>query len=85
MCTTRRIALQKKKWKAFQFCMIRVKDFKEKDAVENAWEKVAERLDFAENANFIRASSNWEYFQDSCSEQIGALFCVQNSYKILAN
>ena len=48
----------KKKWKAFQFCMIRVKGFKEKDAVENAWEKVAESLDFAENANFIRASSN---------------------------
>ena len=65
--------------------MIRVKGFKEKDAVENAWEKVAESLDFAENANFIRASSNWEYFEDSCSEQIGALFCVQNSYKILAN
>ena len=48
----------KKKWKPFQFCMIRVKGFKEKDAVENAWEKVAESLDFAENANFIRASSN---------------------------
>ena len=48
----------KKKWKAFQFCMIRVKGFKEKDAVENAWEKVAESLDFAENANFIRTSSN---------------------------
>ena len=36
----------------------RVKDFKEKNAVQNAWEKVAESLDFAENGNFIRASSN---------------------------
>ena len=36
----------------------RVKGFKEKDAVQNAWEKVAESLDFAENGNFIGASSN---------------------------
>ena len=36
----------------------RVKGFKEKDAVQNAWEKVAESLNFAENGNFIRASSN---------------------------
>ena len=36
----------------------RVKGFKEKNAVQNAWEKVAESLDFAENGNFIRASSN---------------------------
>ena len=36
----------------------RVKGFKEKDAVQNAWEKVAENLVFAENGNFIRASSN---------------------------
>ena len=60
----------------------RVKGFKEKDAVQNTWEKVAESL---ENGNFIRASSNSEYFEDSCSEKIGALFCVQNSCKILAN
>ena len=32
----------------------RVKGFKEKDAVQNAWEKVAESLDFAENGNFIQ-------------------------------
>ena len=63
----------------------RVKDFKEKDSVQNAWEKVAESLDFAENSNFIRASSNREYFEDSCSKKIGALFCVRNSYNILAN
>ena len=31
----------------------RVKGFKEKDVVQNAWEKVAESLDFAENGNFI--------------------------------
>ena len=36
----------------------RVKGFKEKDAVQNAWGKVAKSLDFAENRNFIRASSN---------------------------
>ena len=36
----------------------RVKGFKEKDAVQNAREKVAESLDFAENGNFIGASSN---------------------------
>ena len=36
----------------------RVKDFKEKDSVQNAWEKVAESLDFAKNSNFIRESSN---------------------------
>ena len=36
----------------------RVKDLKEKDAVQNDWKKVAESLDFTENSNFIRASSN---------------------------
>ena len=36
----------------------RVKGFKEKDAVQNAWEKMAEILDFEENGNFIRASSS---------------------------
>ena len=36
----------------------RVKVFKEKDSVQNAWEKVAESLQFAENSNFIRESSN---------------------------
>ena len=36
----------------------RVKGFKEKDAVQNGREKVAESLDFAENGIFIRASSN---------------------------
>ena len=36
----------------------RVKDFEEKDAVQSVWEKVTESLDFAENGNFIRASSN---------------------------
>ena len=36
----------------------RVKGFKGKDAVQKAWEKVAESLDFAENGHFIRASSN---------------------------
>ena len=35
-----------------------VKGFKEKDAAQNAWKKVAESLDFAENGNLIRASSN---------------------------
>ena len=63
----------------------RVRGFKEKDSVKNAWEKVAESLNFTENSNFIRASSNREYFEDSCSKKIGALFCVRNSYKILAN
>ena len=63
----------------------RVKGFNEKNAVQNAWEKVAKSLNFAENGNFIRASSNWEYFEDSCSEKIGSLFCVRNSYKILAD
>ena len=32
----------------------RVEVFKEKDSFQNAWEKVAESLDFAENSNFIR-------------------------------
>ena len=63
----------------------RVKDFKEKDVIQNTWEKVAESFEFPENGNFIRASSNFEYFEDSCSEKNGALFCVRNSYKILAN
>ena len=36
----------------------RVKGFKEKDAVQNAWGKVAKTLNFEENGNFIRASSN---------------------------
>ena len=36
----------------------RVRGFKEKDSVQNTWEKVAESLDFAKNSNFIRESSN---------------------------
>ena len=63
----------------------RVKGFKGKDPVQNACGKPAETLDFAKNCNFIRASSNWECFEDSCSENIGAFFFVRNSYKILAN
>ena len=63
----------------------RIRGFKEKNSVQNAWEKVAKNLDFTENGNFIRASSNWEYIEDSCSKKIGALFCVRSSYKILAN
>ena len=62
----------------------RVKVFKEKYSFQNVWEKVAESLDFAESSNFIRESSNREYFEDSCSKKIDALFCVRNSYKILA-
>ena len=61
----------------------RIQGFKEEDAVQNSWEKLAKSLDFTENCNFI--SSNLEYFEDSCSEEIGALFCVRKSYKILAN
>ena len=36
----------------------RVKGFQEKYAVQNTWEKVAKGLDFVENGNFIRASTN---------------------------
>ena len=36
----------------------RVKVFKEKDSVQNTWEKVAKSLDFAENSNFFVESSN---------------------------
>ena len=36
----------------------RVRGFKEKYSVQNVWEKVAESLDFPENIDFIRASSN---------------------------
>ena len=57
----------------------------QKDSVQKAWEKVVESLDFAENSNFIRESTNWEYFEDNYSKKINALFCVQNSYRILAN
>ena len=63
----------------------RVKGFKEKDTVQNTWEKVAKSLHFEENGNFIRASSNLEYFEDTCSKKIDALFCARNTYKILAN
>ena len=62
-----------------------LKVLKKKNAAQNAQEKVAESLDFAETGNFISASSNWEYFEDSCCGKIGALFCVWNSNKILAN
>ena len=58
LCLREEELLCKKKWKAFQFCIIRVKGFKEKYTVKNAWEKVGESLDFAENVNIIRASSN---------------------------
>ena len=33
----------------------RIKGFKRKDAVQNAWEKVAESLEFAENGNFTKS------------------------------
>ena len=58
---------------------------KEKDSFENVREKLAERLDFVENNNVIRASSNWEYFEDRCSEKTDALLFVRISYKILGN
>ena len=35
-----------------------LKVLKKKNAVQNAWEKVAESLDFAETGNFTRASSH---------------------------
>ena len=63
----------------------RLNVLKEKDSVQNAGEKLTESLDFAENGNFIRTSSNSEYFEDNCSEKIDALLCVRTSYKILAN
>ena len=62
-----------------------VKVLKKKNPAQNAWEKVAECLDFAGTGNFIWASSIWEYFEESCSGKITALFCVQHSYKILAS
>ena len=37
-----------------------VKDFKARNGVRNAWEIVVESLDFADNSNFIRTSSNRE-------------------------
>ena len=61
----------------------RVTGFKEKVAVQNAWEKVAKSLDFAENGNFIRATQS--ILKIAVLKKTGALFCVQNSYKILAN
>ena len=39
LCVQQEELLCKKKWKAFQFCMIRVKGFKEKDAVEKPGRK----------------------------------------------
>ena len=41
----------------------RAKCFKEKNVVQTTWQKVAESLDFEENDSFIRAGSNWEYFE----------------------
>ena len=35
-----------------------LKVLKKKNAVQNAWEKSAKNLDFAETGNFFRASSN---------------------------
>ena len=58
MFTRRRNACRKGA-RGFQFCMInKLKVFKEKDSIQNTREKSAESLDFAENGNFIRASSN---------------------------
>ena len=36
----------------------RLRGFKEKNSVQNTWEKRAESLGFTENGNFITASSN---------------------------
>ena len=50
---------RRKSAKAFSvFYDKRVEDFKEKHSIQNAREKLTERSDFAENSNFIRASSN---------------------------
>ena len=65
--------------------MIKELKFLKKKILFKTREKVAESLYFAENNNFIRESSNREYFEDSCSKKIGALLCVRYSYKILAN
>ena len=61
----------------------RVEGFTERDVNQSACQKVAESLDFVENCNFITASCNREYSEDSCSEKLGALFCVLNSSKLL--
>lgn len=41
----------------------KVKGFKERDNVGIASEKVTKNLDFAQNGNFVRASSNWENYE----------------------
>ena len=86
LCLQQEEMLAEKVQKAFQFCIIKGLMFlKKTDSVQNVREKLTESLDFAENGNFIRARSNWEYFEDNCSEKIDALLCVRISYKILAN
>ena len=86
LCLQEGEMLAEKVQKAFQFCMTKeLKGFKEKDSIQKTSEKLAGSLDFAENGNFNRASSNWEYFENSCSEKMDALLRVRISYKILAN
>ena len=60
----------------------RVKVFKEKDSKHPG--ESSRKFRFWRNSNFIRVSSNWEYFGDSCSKKIVALFIVLNFYKIFA-
>ena len=59
LCLQEEEMLAEKVQEAFQFCKInKLKVFKEKDSIQNTREKSAESLDFAENGNFITASSN---------------------------
>ena len=61
----------------------RVKVFKEKDSKHPG--ESSRKFRFWKNSNFIRVSSNWEYFGDGCSKKIVALFSVLNFYKIFSN
>ena len=62
----------------------RVKGFKEKDAVQNTWEKVAESLDFEENGNFLEQVAPENILRVAVLKNL-SWFCARNSYKILAN
>ena len=48
-----------KKYKDFQFSLINksAETFKMRDVVKNVCEKIAKNLDFVENSNFIRGST----------------------------
>lgn len=74
--------LAEKAQKYLVLCGKEVKLFKERNTFQKIKETLSENLGFAENCNFIRADSNSDILECSCSKRFIPM-TTQTSYKIL--